>query len=585
MLVLLLGLSYWPSIPPTMGALGVNISSPQLDEHIPGGSTYTLRWSVDDVLPPGSYYEIGYIPADNSAAGEYIAKGLPASTTSFNWHVPSVSPQYYTLMIAVIASDETYTDGRVNFYIDSGGTPPTPTTSAPPTAPSLTVLSPNGGEAWSAAESRQISWQVTGDTSKISTFRISLSKDGGSTYSELSGASSSARAFTILVPPGIESTQCRIRVQALDGSGSVLAVDTSDRNFTIKGYNFGPIQDKVTLFIRARGSSVMPGRQITYKILISNHSSESISGLYIQDPLPPQVTFVSADNGGYLLGGDAFMFEGEPGYPMTGNAVQWNLGSLETSAYRLLTLVVRAKPDITTGTWINNICQAGAESYSPFASNTVSVFSGPVEHQKYIDGYPDGTFRPNQSITRAELAKIICMVYGLGWNQGQRFDDVVPSDWFFGYVNAATEQGYLEGFPDGNYYPDEYATQDQVGVIATRFSNIPEFSLPATAAIFGSLSPDSWAYNPITAAALLGVLSNASGTYGTGEFVSRWQAVESFCKGANRGPLLLGSIVQHLTDYGNASDCYGWVEESAARHIGVWDDESEKEKLIQYLGS
>lgn len=587
-LVLLLGLSYWPSVPPTMGALGVNISSPQLNEHIPGGSTYTLRWSVDEALPPGSFYEIGYIPTDNSAAGEYIAKGLPASTTSFNWHVPSVSPQYYTLIIAVIASDETYTDGSVNFYIDSGGTPPTPTTSAPPIAPSLAVLSPNGGEAWSAAESRQVSWQVTGDTSKINRFNICLSKDGGSTYFELSPASSavssSARSFTILLPPGIESTQCRIRVQALDSSGSVLAVDVSDRNFTIKGYNFGPIRDKVTLFIRARGSSVMPGRQITYKILISNHSSETISGLYIQDPLPPQVTFVSADNGGYLrgLGGDTLVFEGEPAYPLTSQTVQWDLGSMEPSAYRLLTVVVRANSDLATGTLIKNACQAGAESYNQLPSNMSKVHVGPEQHLQFIDGYPDGTFRPYQNITRAELAKIICKVYDLGESQGQRFSDVTPSGWFFGYVNAAAENGYLEGFPGGTFRPNEYATSEQAAAIATRFSKIPEYSLPATAAIFGDLLPDNWAYNEITAATLLGVFSNVSGNFGTGSYILRWQAVQNYCNGATRGPLLQGPVVQHLTDCGSGDGCYGWVEESAATHTGVFYDESLEETLISY---
>lgn len=77
-----------------------------------------------------------------------------------------------------------------------------------------------------------------------------------------------------------------------------------------------------------------------------------------------------------------------------------------------------------------------------------------------LDGYKDGTYRPDQDVTRAEFAKILVEALGIG-NAAKAaegkviFPDVPASHWASGYVNVASGQGLLKGFPDGTFKPEQ----------------------------------------------------------------------------------------------------------------------------------
>ncbi|MEI6308373.1 MAG: protein kinase [bacterium] len=124
------------------------------------------------------------------------------------------------------------------------------------------------------------------------------------------------------------------------------------------------------------------------------------------------------------------------------------------------------------GAWEDESQVERLVSYETANAPAVGSYVGRVElHQAFISGYPDGTFRPLTNLTRGELAEIVCRVFGLGENSNvQYFSDVPPSYRFFGYVNAAAENGYLEGFPGGTFRPNEFATSEQVTAIAARLS-------------------------------------------------------------------------------------------------------------------
>lgn len=73
-----------------------------------------------------------------------------------------------------------------------------------------------------------------------------------------------------------------------------------------------------------------------------------------------------------------------------------------------------------------------------------------------LEGYPDGTFKPGQAITRAELATIICR-FDQKFGQLETtaaFDDT-KGHWAEEYINFAVGRGYVIGFPDGTFRPDE----------------------------------------------------------------------------------------------------------------------------------
>ena len=80
-----------------------------------------------------------------------------------------------------------------------------------------------------------------------------------------------------------------------------------------------------------------------------------------------------------------------------------------------------------------------------------------------IVGYPDGTFKPEGNITRAELVKIVNMVFEYTQRQETtNFTDVKTEDWFFENVLIAQNQGYIVGYPDGTFKPGGLITREEL---------------------------------------------------------------------------------------------------------------------------
>ncbi len=99
---------------------------------------------------------------------------------------------------------------------------------------------------------------------------------------------------------------------------------------------------------------------------------------------------------------------------------------------------------------------------------------GKLSALEIIGGYPDGTFKPGNTITRAEFAKMACVAGGmaesadiLGGTTSQ-FSDVKANEWYTGYINLAVSQGYVKGYPDGTFKPNNTITNAEVITVIMR---------------------------------------------------------------------------------------------------------------------
>ncbi|MBM0743279.1 S-layer homology domain-containing protein [Phormidium sp. CLA17] len=80
----------------------------------------------------------------------------------------------------------------------------------------------------------------------------------------------------------------------------------------------------------------------------------------------------------------------------------------------------------------------------------------------YISGFPDGTFKPQAAITRAQYAAIIAKAFNLPAKQSATpFVDVAQSFWAFPFIQKANQMGFISGFPDGSFRPDQNLTRVQ----------------------------------------------------------------------------------------------------------------------------
>lgn len=85
----------------------------------------------------------------------------------------------------------------------------------------------------------------------------------------------------------------------------------------------------------------------------------------------------------------------------------------------------------------------------------------------YISGYSDGTYRPEQPITRAELVAIVCRVKSANGGEAA-FLDVDNTHWAAGAINAAAAKGWVGGYSDGTFRPSQAITRAEVVSILCR---------------------------------------------------------------------------------------------------------------------
>ena len=122
---------------------------------------------------------------------------------------------------------------------------------------------------------------------------------------------------------------------------------------------------------------------------------------------------------------------------------------------------------------------------------------------KVVTGYEDGSFKPENTITRAEMAVILCKMVGIDevtCNENKsvpsKFSDVAVNEWYTGYINVAAGKGFLSGFPDGTFRPNDQLTMNQVLTLCVNALGRGEY-----VATMGA-----WPANYITEATKLGLL-------------------------------------------------------------------------------
>ena len=163
-------------------------------------------------------------------------------------------------------------------------------------------------------------------------------------------------------------------------------------------------------------------------------------------------------------------------------------GEVATIFFRLLTDEARDKYWSQT----NNYSDCNADLW---CNNAISTLS----NMGIIDGYSDGTFRPYGKITRAQFAKIAVGFFETTTQEYQGYYSDIPENaWFTNYVEAASRVGLIQGFADGTFRPNVNITRAQACVIVNRALNrkpATERLLPTAKMInWPDCTPSDWYY-------------------------------------------------------------------------------------------
>ena len=121
-----------------------------------------------------------------------------------------------------------------------------------------------------------------------------------------------------------------------------------------------------------------------------------------------------------------------------------------------------------------------------------------------IAGYPDHTFQPNRTITRAEFAKVLVKAFELEAKDGKVFEDTA-SHWAKDDIATANAHGIIKGYSDQKFGPNDLITREQVAVMVTRAANL---TASDQAPVFtDSAEISDWAQEAVASAAEAGIIN------------------------------------------------------------------------------
>lgn len=89
-----------------------------------------------------------------------------------------------------------------------------------------------------------------------------------------------------------------------------------------------------------------------------------------------------------------------------------------------------------------------------------------------IGGYADGTFRADQTITRAQYAAMLGRMLGVSSGGTARFSDV-RGTWAEGWIAALSQRGIMTGYPNGTFHPNDQITRGQACAFIARALHLP----------------------------------------------------------------------------------------------------------------
>ncbi|WP_010274334.1 S-layer homology domain-containing protein [Paenibacillus senegalensis] len=170
------------------------------------------------------------------------------------------------------------------------------------------------------------------------------------------------------------------------------------------------------------------------------------------------------------------------------------------------------------------VAQAGSDPSDHWAKEEIAAW---IE-SGLMEGYPDGTFRPDRAITRAETASLIYRVLGFSKvgtdaSQAAAFHDMAEGAWYFDVLSAAIAAGYMNGYEDGTIRPDQVVTRQEMAVMLMRIAQ-READVEA-AEVFTDPLP-SWSKGAIGASTAAGwVQGYPDGTFRANGTLTRAEAV------------------------------------------------------------
>ena len=207
------------------------------------------------------------------------------------------------------------------------------------------------------------------------------------------------------------------------------------------------------------------------------------------------------------------------------------------------------------------------------------------DHFAYIVGYPNGNVEPNGNITRAEVATIFFRlltekVRTANSTQSNSLSDVTRGQWFNHAVSTLSSMGIVKGHNDGTFAPNAPITRAEFAAIAARFDDKNR----DTSSKFTDIA-SHWAKNEIGIAANKGWINGyPDGTFRPNQYITRAEAMTLVNRVLNRLPENSSDLLNSMIKWPDNSDASAWyylaVQEATNSH--AYSDKSKDDKYEKW---
>lgn len=153
-----------------------------------------------------------------------------------------------------------------------------------------------------------------------------------------------------------------------------------------------------------------------------------------------------------------------------------------------------------------------------WAKDTIETLAG----AGIVAGVDSSHFEPGRAVTRAEFASLLVKALGLGAKEGTKnpFKDVKGDAWYAGAVNAAAGNGLVKGYEDGTFRPENAITREELVAMLVRAMNLP--TSEEKLAFKDNDKVSAWARKSVAVATAHGLVKGfEDGTFRPGDTASR----------------------------------------------------------------
>ena len=209
-----------------------------------------------------------------------------------------------------------------------------------------------------------------------------------------------------------------------------------------------------------------------------------------------------------------------------------------------------------------------------------------TDHFAYIVGYGNGEVRPQNNITRAEVATIFFRlltddVRDENLTKTNRYSDVAATSWYNTAVSTLSSMGIITGYPDGTFRPNAAITRAEFAAIAARFDHDGD----KTAAKFSDIA-SHWAKDEISIAYNNGWITGyPNSTFGPQRDITRAETMTLVNRVLNRQPETEDDLLPNMTVWTDNANPKAWyylaVQEATNSHYYEFKTNSKYEKWTE----